>query len=142
MRSRFTPEARGAVLQGLSAGLTLGEAAERAGLPVQTVKNWCTQGRCEIGTPHAEFALAVEAAREAAGRAAMSEQEFRGCVARSVRAGSVQAMRLWWAIHVEERAGFEYDPFSNPDDIDRLRLRRLRRLAGQGFNGNGDEDDG
>ena len=77
MRSRFTPEARGAVLQGLSAGLTLGEAAERAGLPVQTVKNWCTQGRCEIGTPHAEFALAVEAAREAAGRAVMNEEEFR-----------------------------------------------------------------
>jgi len=50
-------------------------------------------------------------------------------------------MRLWWAIHVEERAGFEYDPFSNPDDIDRLRLRRLRRLAvNENENENGDHD--
>jgi len=137
MRSRFTPEVRDAVLQALSAGLTLAAAADGAGLPAQTLKNWLVQGRGEVGTPHAEFALAADAAREAAGREVMSDAEFLGCVARAVRKGSVPAMVLWRAIRAEERDEVEDAPL---DDIDLLRMRRLRRLAGFNENGNGDHD--
>ena len=143
MRSRFTAEARGGVLQGLSAGLTLTEAAERAELPTQTVKNWLTRGRSEIGTEHAAFALAVDAAREAAERAAMSEQEFRGCVNRAVRAGSVQAMRLWWAIRSDDESDVvDEDPFADLDDpVTQLARRRMSRLDElDANNGNRKED--
>lgn len=58
-----------AVRQGLRAQLTLGDSAEQAGVPVQTVKNWLTRGRSEAGMEHAAFAAAIDAGREAAGRA-------------------------------------------------------------------------
>jgi len=141
VRSRFTAEARGGVLQGLYAGLTLTEAAERAELPAQTVKNWLTRGRSEIGTEHAVFAAAVDAARESAERAAMTEQEFRGCVNRAVRAGSVQAMRLWWAIRSDDAV--DEDPFAGLDDdpITQLARRRMSRLDElDANNGNRKED--
>ena len=90
MRSRFTAEARGGVLQGLYAGLTLAEAAERAGLPVQLVKNWLTRGRRfeSGGTEYGRFVVEVDAAREAAATSEMTEGEFRQCLDRSVRSGS------------------------------------------------------
>ncbi len=113
MRSRFSPQARGGVLQGLYAGLTLAEAAEQADLPVQTVKNWLTRGRTEAGTEHAVFAEAVDRARDAAATVAMTESEFRACLARAVRGGSTQAMKLWWSIHRGDEASA---PDDDPED--------------------------
>ena len=138
MRSRFTPQARGAVLQGLYAGLTLSEAAAQADLGAQLVRNWTTRGRSEAGTDYAVFAEAVDRARDAAAAAPMCEGEFVGCLNRSVRSGSVSAMKLWWTIRVQ-RADREPgsdldDAFADLDDdyqgdgLTRLRQRRLSRL--------------
>lgn len=118
MRARFTPEARGAILQNLYAGLTLAESAERAGLPPQTLRNWLTRGRGEAGTEHAAFVTAVDEARDVAAAAPMSSAEFRGCLNRAVRRGSVAALKLWWAIHADEAAGGAVDaedPFAARD---------------------------
>lgn len=142
MTSRFTPETRGRILQSLNAGLTLAESARSAGLPVQTLRNWLTQGRQEADTAHADFTAAVDAARERAARAPMDDREFRGCLNAAVRAGSVQAMKLWWHVrdddddlehdalgqlnqrHRERRAGITSrldeldDPFRELDELD------------------------
>ena len=98
-------------MQGLYAGLTLSEAVGHAGLPVQTVKNWLTRGRSEIGTEYAGFAVAVDAARDAAARAVMSDAEFQGALNRAVRAGSVSAMKLWWQLRA---AGDSFEAFGGP----------------------------
>lgn len=123
MTRRFTPETRGAVLQGLNAGLTLAESAQRAGLPEQTLKNWLTQGRREADTEHADFAAAVDAARERAARAPMDDREFRGCLNAAVRAGSVQAMKLWWSVRDD-------DDDLEHDALGQLNRRRRERRAG------------
>ena len=121
---QFTPEATGAVIQGVRAGLTLAEAAERAGLPVQTVANWLSRGRSETGTPHARFAEAVDQAREAAQTEELTEPEFRRLLNRSVRNGSIQAARLWWNVY-----GTPPDEERPPDFIDALKARRDNRRA-------------
>ena len=123
MTSRFTPETRGTILQGLNAGLTLAESAQGAGLPVQTLRNWLTQGRQEADTEHADFTAAVDAARERAARAPMDDREFRGCLNAAVRAGSVQAMRLWWTVRLDD------DPDLENDAVGRLQAQRRERLG-------------
>jgi transposase-like protein len=114
MRTRFTPETREAVLEGLRAGLTLSEAAQGADLPEGTLKGWLTRGRAESGTEHALFAAAADAARETASRADLTDAEFRACVVRAVRAGSVQGMKLWLAIRDDAPKGAA-DPFAELD---------------------------
>lgn len=137
MRSTFTSEARGSVLQGLYAGLTLAESIERAGLPEQTVKNWLTRGRKDIDhgaeSEYATFARAVDEAREVAATADLSLPEFRGCLAKAVRAGSVTAMRLWIEMRDREAAedGCEDDPFAALDGAGDFRMRRAKRRGEQ-----------
>src|SRR5215218_8169343 len=114
MRTRFTSETRGAVLEALRAGLTLSEAARGADLPEGTLKGWLTRGRAESGTDHAMFAAAVDAAREGASLADLTDAEFRACVNRAVRAGSVQAMKLWLAIRDDAPNGAD-EPFAELD---------------------------
>lgn len=127
MKALFTPENRGAIIQSVRAGLTIGEAAERAGLAPQTVRNWLTQGRAEDGTgsPHANFAAAVDEAREQAQAADLTEAEFRAHLNKAVRSGSINAARLWWAVHQPDRDS----PERPPDALDKLRARYEARRA-------------
>ncbi len=133
----FTAENRGAVLQGVRAGLTITEAAERAGLSSQLVRNWLSQGRGEADTEHARFAAAVDEAREDAASADLTEDEFRRHLNKAVRSGSIQAARLWWSVNRPDR-GDDRDRL--PDALDELRAQRQARLAAlraSGANGNG-----
>lgn len=137
MQSRFNRETTDAILRALSAGSSLADAAEQAGMPAQTVRNWLVQGRAEMGsdTPHARFAAAVDAAREAAREAELTEPEFRERLDSAVRGGSIQALRLWWQIHAGDRGDDR-----PPDRIDALKAQRearLARLRGGSVNGNG-----
>lgn len=130
MKSLFTPEATAAVLAGVQGGLTIAEAAEQAGLAYATVRNWLAQGRGESGTAHAQFAAAVDAAREEAREAELTREEFDQRLARAVRNGSVQAARLWWTIH-----GGQNEPERPRDRLDDLKDRRAaRRRASHGPN--------
>lgn len=139
MKALFTPENRGAVLQGVRAGLTIGEAAERAGLASQTVRNWLSAGRAEDGTgsPHALFAEAVDEAREEAATSELSESEFHATLNRAVRNGSVQALRLWWAINQPDSDDRE----RLPDAIDELRAQRAARRRAAFGNGSSHHDE-
>jgi hypothetical protein len=123
MTSRFTPETRGAVLQALNAGLTLRESAQRAGLPDQMLKNWLMQGRQEADTEHADFAAAVDDARDRAARGPMTGREFRGCLNAAVRAGSVQAMKVWIVLREQD------DPDLENDAIGQLARRHHQRRS-------------
>jgi len=114
MKSRFTPQVRGAIVQGVRGGLSIAEAAERAAVAPKTVAHWVSRGRAEAaGTAHADFASSVDAAREAAATAGMTEGEFRAHLAAAVRRGSVAALRLWWTVNQHDR-----DPPDDPDADD------------------------
>ena len=101
--SKFTAPARAQIVAGVGAGASLPDAAHAAGVHPATLKGWITRGRRgEAG--YAEFAAEVEAAREAAEAAVpMTREEFRRHLDRAVRAGSVQAMKLWSEIDLRER---------------------------------------
>lgn len=95
--SRFTDPVRGGLLDRIAAGASLVDACRDVGVREKTVKGWITRGRREEAGDYAAFVAAVDAARAEAQAAPgpMTAEEFRAQVERAVRAGSVQAMRLW-----------------------------------------------
>jgi transposase-like protein len=122
MRREFTPANARAVIDAVREGLSIAEAAQKAGLSAKTVRNWLSRGRSEpADTPHAAFAAALEEARDEARDAALTEEEFYARLDRAVRAGSVQALRLWWQVHGTR------DDEHPPDALDALRARRDER---------------
>lgn len=126
--SRFTDDLAADLIDAVADGLTIAEAALRCSVPTNTVKSWLRRGRRENDTPLARFAAEVDEARERVASAPLTEEEFLGCVARSVRAGSVAAMRLWHEIHAEERG-------RPPDRLDELQARFGARRAASSGNG-------
>ncbi len=97
MRSQFTPENRGALVERTAAGVSLPDACRDVGLRLSTVKTWLTRGRKEDG-PYSDFVLAIENARQAAADRPrpMTGIELRRRVSESARGGSVAAMKLMW----------------------------------------------
>ncbi len=96
--SRFTPEVRGALLERVAAGVSMADACRAVGVREKTVKGWLTRGRREGAGVYADFAAAVEAARELARsrRPPMDADELARVVSDQARAGSVAAMKLRW----------------------------------------------
>src|SRR6266516_2395528 len=96
--TKFTPELRGALIERTSAGVSLPDACRALDLRLATVKGWLTRGRREQQGPFADFADAVEAAREEARSRPepMDEDELALVVSGMARAGSVQAAKLRW----------------------------------------------
>jgi IS30 family transposase len=102
--SRFTPENRASLVQRFEAGASLPDAARALGLRPATVKEWLRRGKREDGGSYAEFAAAVEAARQRhAEHPPMTRAEFQQHLDRAVRSGSVAAMKLWAEIDRENR---------------------------------------
>ena len=64
--SKFTPECRGGLIERTGAGVSLADACRAEGLRLNTVKSWLQRGRRESKGPYAEFAQAIEEARQAA----------------------------------------------------------------------------
>ena len=98
MRSKFNAEVRAEIVEAVAAGCSLSDAARAAGVGLDTLKRWLGKGRREDIGPFSAFEAAVsEARREAAQRSPgqMSASEFREHLERSVRGGSVAAMKLW-----------------------------------------------
>lgn len=96
MRTKFTPENRGALIERTAAGVSLPDACRAADLRLTTVKGWITRGRRETDGPYAEFVAAIEQARQEAHDrpGPMTRDELRLEVSRAARNGSVQAMKL------------------------------------------------
>lgn len=112
--SKFTPEARGALLERFAAGVSLRDACRALELRERTVKGWLTRGRRESSGDYADFATAVDEARQAARDRPepMTADELQRVVSETARKGSVQAQKLYWEML---RAGHEGD-----DDIGEL----------------------
>ena len=128
--SKFTPAARGALLERTAAGVSLPDACRALELRLATVKAWLTRGRREGTGEYAEFAAAVEEAREAAKSRPepMDEDELAVVVSEMTRKGSVQAAKLRWEMLLrasgeDEEAG-EADPLAEVDELARRRRAR------------------
>lgn len=124
--TRFTPENRGALLERFAAGLSLPDAAMAVGVNTTTLKNWLARGRKENGTPHAEFAAAVDAARQEARERPepMDREELIRVVSEAARRGNVQAMKLRNEMLRDDEVAEE--PKSAVGSLDELAERRAR----------------
>ena len=104
------------LLEAVQASATVDEAAKTLGLSVNTVRSWLSRGRKAPDGPYGTFARQLDEIRSArrlpdrAERGSLTREEWEGCLAESVRAGNVQAMRLWHDTHIAE--GERDDPFA------------------------------
>lgn len=96
-RSTLTPEVRARIAARVELGASLRDAAQAVGVKYETARGWLRRGRREEEGRYREFATAIEEAREkaAARPEPMDEAELREHVEQAVRAGSVQAMKVW-----------------------------------------------
>jgi transposase-like protein len=113
--SKFTPENRAVILAQLRTGGSLAGACREIGVRLKTAEGWLTRGRRENDGDYADFAQAVDEARAAHERAGMTPDEFEGHLAKAVRAGSVQAMKLWAELHLKP-GGKDDDEAAKPAD--------------------------
>lgn len=98
---RFGPEVTKAIVARIEHGVSFKDAAVAEQVKPETARSWLTRGRGEDEGPYADFALEVEEARDRAQAAAaeeMTEEEFHRHLAKAIRNGSVQAMKLWHEI--------------------------------------------
>ena len=128
MTSRFD-EVAGQIVGAVRAGVTLDAACRQAGVSVSTAQGWAKRGRKEPDGRYGGFARDLEAARGAAvpARADMDWAEFEACLAKAIRGGSVQAMRVYASIH---RPGEGSEQPAQPDafaEVDDLAQRRASR---------------
>jgi hypothetical protein len=99
-RSRFTAANAAYIAEQVRKGRSLAEVCEELDLRLKTVEGWLTRGRKEIeALPYANFAAAVDQARIAAAQDALGRDDFETELAKAVRKGSVQALKLWWQVH-------------------------------------------
>jgi len=125
--SKFVREVRGALLERFAAGLSLPDAARAVGVNEKTLKGWLTRGRAEADGDYAVFAEAVNGARQAAEDRPepMTAEEFQTKLDQAVRAGSVQAMKLW-----DDRQRRQVEPPAKPrSKIASLAEARQRRAS-------------
>lgn len=112
---KFQPDTCQLIAELIFDGLSLKDAAREAKVSEKTVKNWLTRGRKEGEGPYADFAVAIEQAREEAAsrEQPMTEEELRLVVSRAAKGGSVQAQKLYWEML---KRGHQDDPNQKPDD--------------------------
>jgi hypothetical protein len=127
--SKFTPEIRGGLLERTAAGVSLSDAARAVGVRETTAKSWLTRGRREESGEYADFAAAMDEAREAAKSRpdAMDEAELGRLVSGMARKGSVQAAKLSWEM-LRAPSGDEDTATDDPlAEVDELARRRRAR---------------
>jgi hypothetical protein len=130
--SKFTPEARGSLVERARTGVSLADSCRAMGLRLNTAKAWISRGRREPHGPYAAFVAALETARqEAIDRPEpLSEDEHRRLVSGMVRSGSVAAAKLYWTMLEADRSGEEVtpdaedNPLAEVDELARVRQRR------------------
>lgn len=112
--SSFTPGTRAVAIDRVRNGATLVEAARAAGIAGTTLKGWITRGNAEDLGPFRDFAAAIADARVEAQEVPppMTDEQFRARLERSIRNGSVQAMKLWATIYATPAEPVEEKPVS------------------------------
>jgi hypothetical protein len=120
-RTKFTPENRAVILTQLRNGGSLAGACRDIDVRLKTAEGWLTRGRRERDGDYADFAQAVDEARAVHERAGMSPEDFDRHLAKAVRAGSVQAMKLWADLNLKPGGKGADDPPEEPrDEMDEL----------------------
>ena len=130
MRSRFEDLQASVLVSVRDDGLTLEDAAARAGVPANTVRGWARQGRKQPDGRFGSFAAALDASRDDARDATpMDWAEFEDHLATAVRSGSTTAMKLFAALHADERPGATTGSTGSDvlDDLDELAQARQKR---------------
>lgn len=133
MKSRFEGLQDG-LLGSVRDGLSLDDAATRAGVSVHTVRGWVREGRKHPEGRFGVFATALSAAQSEPQNldpnqsGSMAWAEFEGHLAASIRAGSVTAMKLFADLH---RAQVPEQPAESGSlgRLDELAAARQRRTA-------------
>jgi len=117
-------EVGGTVVGAVAAGVSLADAARRAGISERTLYNWLKRGEHEPDSTYGMFAAAVAAARDHSTQAPpMTDDALRVAVSRAARAGSIQAMRLYWEMLHADTGDEEApdDPLLALDELARWR---------------------
>lgn len=113
--SKFTPEMTEGIIELVTDGLTIKDAALAMEVREKTVRNWLAKGRSEEDGPYAAFAESIEEAQQEAESTEepMDRDELMIVVSKAARKGSVQAMKL-----MEEmlRRGANDDSDQKPSD--------------------------
>lgn len=128
------PSVSEGVVQAISGGASIADAAVQAGVSERTVKNWLTKGRREPGTEYAAFAERVDALRaerELPDTSRMDEDELFEVVSGACRKGSVAAMKLLWEM-LRADQNFDEDDEADRDplkDFDELAVKRQARTG-------------
>lgn len=125
MAGRFDVERRARLLGLIEAGASLEEAAARVGVARQTVFRWQARGKVQPGTPAAEFAERLAAARGEDGADVASEEEALRLLTRAARNGSVTAAKALLAHHRAERGQAPPDVANPFERLDELAKRRV-----------------
>ncbi|HUB99109.1 MAG TPA: transposase [Solirubrobacterales bacterium] len=94
--SKFTAEITEGLIELVTDGLTIKDAALAMEVREKTVRNWLAKGRGEEDGPHAAFAEAIEEAQQESQskEEPMDRDELLLVVSKAARKGSVQAMKL------------------------------------------------
>ncbi len=100
--------------------MSIDEAARQAGKPAGTVRRWLTEGRKRPDGKHGAFARVVDEARKAQRvdlEGDMTHEEAERIVVAAMRRGSLQAVKLWLALHPLNDGAAEGDPFAEFDPL-------------------------
>jgi transposase len=131
LASKFNPDTCQAIAESVFDGLSIADAAREANVNVKTVKNWLSRGRREGDGPYADFAEAVDRARQEATEREkpMDEADLRLVVSRAAKNGSVAAQKLYWemlraADDDPEESEDPFDRLDGPSEIEKARKKR------------------
>lgn len=130
--SKFTAEICEGLVELVTDGLTIKDAALAMEVREKTVRNWLAKGRSEEDGPHAAFAEAIEEAQQEAEVRAepMDRDELLLVVSKAARKGSVQAMKLMGEmLHANKDPASKKpkDAFEKLDEEDEFSAARKRR---------------
>lgn len=119
----------------LQAGVSRLDAAREAGISPRTIDRWVERGRRDPDSIYGRFAAEVDRLLEARKvplpDKPISDREVQLCLSRAIRAGNVQAMRIWLDTYGKGRAaGRTGDADKGPTGVDELAARRLEQQAG------------
>lgn len=136
--SKFTTEITEGIIDLVSDGLTIKDAALAVEVREKTVRNWLAKGRSEEDGPHAAFAEAIDEAQQEAEQQEepMNREELMLVVSKAARKGSVQAMKLMEELlrrgandDSDEKPSDPFDALDEDGEVTSLEAARARKAG-------------
>src|SRR4249919_893940 len=136
--SKFTTEITEGIIDLVSDGLTIKDAALAVEVREKTVRNWLARGRSEDDGPYAAFAEAIEEAQQEAEQQEepMDREELLLVISKAARKGSVQAMKLMEELlrrgpddDSDEKPSDPFDALDGGEQVTSLAAARARKAG-------------